>query len=778
MTMAGIEVEAVKQSQLVPEGVVVAEIRERKQHPNADKLSVCRVFDGSEELQIVCGAPNCDAGKKIPLAKIGTVFIDSETGEEFKIKKGNLRGEKSFGMMCSAKELGLDGDHSGLLELDKSLEVGTPLTEVFKGDTVIEVEVTPNRPDWLSHWGIARDVSCLLAAPAVMPEFTLTESITGEYPSNLVTVEDKELCPRYTARVIRNVKITESPEWLKERLLSIGLRPINNVVDITNYVLMELGQPLHAFDMDKLAENRIVVRRARNGEKMVLLDDSELELQDRHLVICDAEKPVCLAGVMGGKDSGVTEETTNVLLESAAFFSSNIRATARELGVSSDSSYRFERGIDWDMVETASARAAAMILELAGGELVTELIDVQDTKPSPEPVVCRFERIRKLIGVNVANSEIIDIFHKLHLDVCAVDDVKCVVTPPLFRLDIQREADLAEEVARIHGLDKIPFIPVKGVNAASISDDAYLQYENLGNQLIELGLYECLHYSMVNEKSALRDTSFSSDDLIKIDNPLSLELACMRPSLFGEMLDTIERNISRKNLNLRLFELGIVFCGNQKLFPEERYECCMVLSGQKNPERFSGELKEVYDFYDMKGLVESLLERRDIVNFRFVQSGDSRFAPGMCAELQIDGKSAGHMGQLASEYTDGLRTSHPVFVAMIDADSLINAPIGPIYYQPVSLFPSTTRDVAFIADESLQHQEVIEFIQKAGLKNLENVKIFDIFKDEKAVGAGKKSMAYTLTFRDPNRTLTDKEVNKAFEKLRRMMSHELDIELR
>jgi phenylalanyl-tRNA synthetase beta chain len=780
MTMAGIEVEAIETAQTVPTGIVVGEILERNPHPNADKLSVCRVFDGEKELQIVCGAPNCDAGKKVPLATIGTVFTDPKDGSEFKIKKGKLRGEKSMGMLCSADELGLGGDHSGLLELDNELKAGTPLHEIYCGDTVFEVEITPNRPDWLSHWGIARDVACLLNAESMKPEVKLPSPINIEATDKLVTIEDKELCPRYTARIIRNAKISESPEWLQERLFSIGLRPINNVVDITNFVLHELGHPLHTFDLDLLAEKRIIVRRAADGEKMTMLDDSELELKNHHLVIADAEKPVALAGVMGGANSGINENTTNILLESAAFFSSNIRATSRELGITSDSSYRFERGCDWSMVEHASARATQLILELTGGELVTGLVDVQSEVPEMETIICRFGRLKKLVGIDITNEKIIDIFEKLGLNVSDIDSEKCKVVPPLYRLDLTREADLAEEVARINGLDKIPIIPVRSKTVAPINKDAYLAYETLRDQIIGLGLYECMHYSMVSEKSALSDSRFTLDDVVNISNPLSLELACMRPSLLGEMLETVERNISRKNLNLKLFELGNVFCANPKMFKEERTEICIMLSGQKSPELFSDALKAQYDFYDLKGLIESLLEVCGIVNYSFKKVNDERFAPGQSAALLLNGKTAGHFGLLASKFTKGFRSEYPIFTAQIEVSEIFKAKTkdNSLYFTPVPQYPATTRDVAFVADKSLEHQTVIEFIENAKIKNFESVKLFDIFTDDKAIGAGKKSMAYTLTFRNSERTLTDKEVNNAFEKLRRRMESQLNIELR
>ena len=781
MTMAGIEVEAIEQTGLVPEGIVVGEILERNPHPGADKLSVCKVFDGEKELQVVCGAPNCDAGKKVPLATIGTVFVDPEDGSTFKIKKSKLRGEKSFGMMCSASELNLDGDNDGLLELSAEYKAGTPLNDLLETDTLYEVEITPNRPDWLSHWGVARDVQCLLNKEAKFPEVVVPSVDNPEVIENLVTVENSELCPRYTARVIRNVQVKESPEWLKERLMAIGLRPINNIVDITNFVLHELGHPLHAFDMDELAENRIVVRNARDGEKMTLLDETELELAERHLVICDAEKPVCLAGVMGGLHSGVTEKTTNVLLESAVFFKSNVRSTSRELKISSDSSYRFERGVDWNNAQTASDRAVQLILELAGGELATELVDVNTGEPEMPVVEFDFNWCRKIIGVGtdcLSNDVIINIFEKLCLNVESVTENTCLVKVPTFRLDIERQADLDEEVARIFGLDNIPMDSVTGKCCSTLKEDSYYKLEKARNELIAMGLHECMHYSMIAEKSALKDSRFEKDDLLWIDNPLNLDFAVMRPSLFGEMLATVERNFARKNYELELFEIGKVFCANTALYPEERFEVCIALSGSKHPERFSEELKDNYDFYDMKGMLESWFDLRKISDVRFEVSEDGKFEAGYAAKVIINGKVAGEFGKLKSEFTRKMKTSNDVFFAFVSLESIIDFDNSNITFEPVSQYPSTTRDVAFVADEALQNSEVVDFIRKSKLKNLENVELFDIFRDEKVLGENKKSMAYTLTFRNKERTLTDKEVNNAYEKLRKKMANNLPIELR
>lgn len=774
ITMAGIEVEAVESAGSVPAGVVVGKILERAPHPDSDHMSVCKVDVGSETIQIVCGAPNCDAGNVVPVATIGTVFHTEEG--DFKIKKSKLRGVESHGMMCSEKELGLSDNHEGLMILDGSLELGTPVDKLFPGDTRIEVEVTPNRPDWLSMYGIARDVACLFNSEAVMPEITVPECNTPA--PGLVTVEAPDLCKRYIGRVIRNVKIGPSPDWLKERLESIGLRSINNVVDVTNFVLMELGQPLHAFDLNKLAGNRVVARRAKAGETITTLDGKTLKLEERHLVIADAEKPMALAGVMGGEFSGVTGETTDVLLESAVFFSSNIRATSRELGISSDSSYRFERGVDWDMASVASDRAVQLILATAGGELASEKVDINTGRPEEKVIKCRFDRIRSLIGSDVSNERIVEIFEKLLLKVSNVTPEACTVTAPLFRLDLEREADLGEEVARVNGLENVPEIPVNGKICSSIREDKYFRLEKFRNQVISLGLYECMHYSMVNVNSALADRRFKESDLIRLKNPLSLELAVMRPGLLGEMLGTVERNISRRNLTLNLFEIGKAFCGNSEIYPEEREELCIAMTGLRRSERYSDELKEEIDFYDLKGCLEALFELANVKRYRFVAADDARFEKGRAAQVWIEGKLAGMFGELAHDLSKGWRTTHKIYVAQLDVDPILAADHGYSYYVPFSLYPATTRDVAFIAPEKLDNAEVLEFIRKCKLPNVESARLFDLFVDDKLKAEHKKSVAYQVTFRNAERTLTDNEVNSSFEKLRTRLANELKVELR
>jgi phenylalanyl-tRNA synthetase beta chain len=782
MTMAGLEVEDIMETGTnIPDGIIVAEIIERTPHPDAEKLSVCRVNTGSEELQIVCGAPNCNKGVKAPLATVGTVFIDTDSGKKFKIKKSKLRGVESFGMLCSSSELNLDGDHDGIMLLPDDSPVGTPLKKTLDSDTIYELEVTPNRSDWLSHWGVARDLVPLINQKTYFPEIPKIKPKSIENTDNLITVEEKDLCTRYTARIIRNVKVAESPDWLKQRLVSIGLRPINNIVDITNFVLMELGHPLHAFDLNLLTENRIIVRKAKKNEKIQTLDDSELTLNEDNLVICDAEKPVALAGIMGGKDSGVTENTTDILLESAVFNTSNIRATSRKTKISSDSSFRFERGVDWEMCETASDRATSLILEIAGGNLTTDLIDIKSEQPKMPEVNCRFTKIRSLLGANISNDEIIEIFKGLAFKVINITTESCQVVPPTYRLDIYREADLAEEVARIYGLDNIPVAPIVAASGGSITKDAYFKQQKLGDELISLGLNECMNYSLIHTDKALNDARFTKDDLIALKNPLSLELANMRPSLLAQMLETVERNISRKNTSLTLFETGRVFCATPKLYPEERFECCIAMTGLKHPERFSNEKKINYDFFDMKGIIESLFELKKLpIQFKKLTDNAilKNFKSGIASEIIMDGKTIGAFGEVNSSLTKGMRLNTPLFIALIDIDPIINRKPAKIRFKSIPAYPSTSRDIAFIADKTLEHGTILKTISSAKVKNLEKVELFDIFEDEKVFGSNKKSMAYSLTYRNSEKTLTDKEVNSAHDKLRSYMAQKLNIELR
>lgn len=767
LTMAGLEVEGIEKTGSIPEGVVTAKILSRNPHENSDHLSVCQVDKGDEVLQIVCGAPNCDAGNIVPLATIGTTFKDGEG--TFTIKKGKLRGVESFGMMCSARELGLSNDHDGLLILPADTKIGVPFGELMDSDVVYDCSVTPNRPDWLSHIGVARDIAALLDTKLVMPEVCNADA---PIVSGLVTVNDPELCPIYAARIIRGVKVGDSPEWMQKALAAVGIRPISNLVDITNYVMMEMGVPLHAFDIRNLSGEKIIVRRAAEGESIVALDGKKYDLTPENLCICDAEKPVAIAGVMGGEYSGIQPDTTTVVLESAFFDPDSIRMTSRKLGLSSDASYRYERGVDRNAVLAAGRRALQLILEIAGGEYVG-CCEVAAPAPEVRTIEADYNRIRGLLGLEVTDCEIEKILTSLGFGMSAPG----MFTVPSWRVyDVVGEADLAEEVARIYGLDKLPAVPIRAITDDFKLDGCHV-IESLRNQLTGIGLDEIVCGSMIDEKSATADKMFTAEELIRPYNPISLDLGVMRPSLLPGILNTVRHNIARKNLDLALFEIGHVFCKNTEKFPEERDELSIAVTGRIHPERFSAERAVVADFYDLKGIIESLLTARKVKNFQFRAAEDPRFLKGHCAEVLVNKRVAGVFGEVVSALTKGMRLSTPLFVAMIQLKELLTAEERTLLYDPISQFPSTSRDVAFIAPKELEHRIVVDFIQKAHLPNLERVELFDIFEGE-AVGEGRKSMAYSLIFRSAERTLTDDEVNSAHEKLRQKLERGLGVELR
>ena len=776
LTLAGLEVEGVETIGDIPESIVVGEVLTREKHPDADRLSVCTVNDGSDDapLQIVCGAPNCDVGNKIPVARIGTDF-----GGGFKIKKTKLRGVKSFGMMCSARELGLSEDHEGLLELPVDSEIGTPVNTLFDSDTVIDWEVTPNRPDWLSHIGIAREIAAIsgsaddLRLPSVKFE-QLTDKA-----EDAVTVEvlDSSLCPRYTARVIRNVEIKPSPEWMQHALTAVGIRPINNVVDITNYVLMECGQPLHAFDYERVRGQKIVVRRAQDSEKIVTLDDQEHELTTDNLLICDGEGGVALAGIMGGANSEINDKTTTVLLESAAFNASNIRATAKSLGISSESSHRFERGVGLDMVEFASRRAAALMCELAGGELLAGVVDVYPAPYEAHRVSCRPQRASALLGVPMTADDLAGYFTRLGLEVCDQSEENVTVAVPSFRLDLEREADLIEEALRLYGLANIPCPPAAAIMPDSFRNDAYAPVQTLREQLQGLGLTETMNYSFMSEAEATNGTGFAADELVKLSNPISAESAAMRPSLLPGMIRVVAHNVAHGIADLAFFEIGRVISAKAD-DPEERWQACIVLSGRRHPERFATELKEKFNFYDLKGVIESLLEYRGVQGMVCEKFEHPAFKPGVCAQLIAGDTTLAVLGEVVDELTENIRLEHPVFAALMNLDELQSVPTTEKKARPIPQFPSTARDISLLAPVSLEHGEIVAQITAMDEPLIESVQLFDVYEDEKALGPDRRSLAYSVVYRHPERTLTDKEVNPVQDRIRKRLADKLPVELR
>ena len=745
LTGAGIEVEdVVGFGGGALEQVVVCQVLSSDKHPNADKLSVCRVTDGQTERQIVCGAKNYKVGDKVPLALPGVTLPNGLT-----IKPAKLRGVESQGMLCSAKELNLADDADGLLILPADTPVGIKLSEALGGaDTVFDIEVTPNRPDWLSVIGIAREVAALTGNPLRVPKISITESAEDVESLTSVKVEAPDLCPRYTARVIRGVKVGPSPAWLKRTLEKVGMRSINNVVDATNYVMLECGQPLHAFDYNLLNGHRIVVRRAQNGERFLAIDESQHELTGDRLVIADAQRAVALAGIMGGKESEINQATTDVLLESAWFLPANVRKTSKTLGLASESSYRFERGADIDGVIWAGHRAAALIQELAGGQIARGVIDALAKPVEKRHVRCRYAQVNRLLGVEVPPETVKKIFAGLG---CAIMEGRAPSRPseksghdgawpsndfvevevPTFRVDLEREADLIEEICRIHGVDKIPARMQPATAAVSEFDARWDACARVRGILTALGFHEALNQTLVSEGD------------LKLQNPLSADQQALRSSLVPGLLANLRTNVSRHQFDVRLFEIGRVFAADGK----ESLRLALAATGRCEPHSWETGAREAkLDYFDLKGALEEL---------------------GAAAEVR----------QVPVAQARKLDLRDAVFVTELLLEPLLASSRGEKMFRELPKFPAVVRDVARVVDESVSHADILAIVEKNRNKFLEQVEIFDIYRGG-SVSTSKKSMAYSLTFRAPDRTLTDAEVNAAHEQMKRLLQQTLQCEIR
>lgn len=775
LTSAGLEPEGIEQTGSIPDGVIVAEILSRVPHPDSDHMSVCMVNPGTgEPLQIVCGAPNCDAGKRVPLATIGTDF-----GGGFVIKKSKLRGVESNGMMCSGRELGLSEDHSGLLILPEDTPLGVSVRSLFGCDTVIDWEVTPNRPDWLSHIGIAREISALSGNPLRYPEpqIKIAEgSKASDYAS--VRIDAPEFCPRYVARVFDKVKIGPSPDWMKRRLEAVGLRSINNVVDITNYIMLEYGQPLHAFNLEHLSGHQIIVRRAAQGEKITLLDGTKLELNPENLLIADAEKGVALAGIMGGENSMITEGTTRVLLESAAFDRTNIRLSSRALGKATDASYTYERGVAPETAALASARAASLLCELAGAEQLGEPIDCYPRPWQSEVITATPEYINRLLGLTLSAEEMAALLERRGLK-SVVADGKVSVSTPWWRFDLHAPEDLTEEIAQMVGLDAVPQARPAAVIGGHSKEDSFYPQENIRHQLLSLGLTEILNYTLWSESQCLAGTALAAEDLLRVSNPISADTAFLRPTLLPGLLQVVGHNVNHSQHNLSLFELGRVFLkkeGNSV----ESLQAAIAITGCRDAGSYGKEKALTVDFYTLKGLVDGLLEANGLAGFyRFEAAEHPAFQPGLAARVVAKNKrEIAVLGQVSNALTKGFRLRSPLFVALIDVAALLAAPHPAKRYTPLPQFPGVERDISFLAPASLSNQQVTDAINSMKIPGITKIELFDLFDDAKLLGGAKRSLAYTITYQDPARTLTDNEVNQLQEKLREGLVKKLGVELR
>ncbi len=805
LTMLGLEVEGVDKLGGAFEGVVVAQVVTRDRHPNADKLSVCRVNDGTGERQIVCGAQNFQAGDKVPLILPGASLPPKPGDKEpFTIKVGKIRGVESHGMMCSAEELGLDPEQLGLKKEDGLLVLppGTAVGQAFAAflgrsgsDVVYDLEVTPNRPDLNSVLGIAREISALTGNPLRLPPIEgLDERSSGDPVERQVTVrlEAPDLCPRYTARVLRGVKVGPSPDWLKAALEKVGLRSISNVVDVTNYVMLETGQPLHAFDFHLLARDAegrpsVVVRRAVAGEAFVTLDGREHVLTTDHLLIADPAKGIALAGVMGGRNTEIQDSTVDVLLESAWFSPTNIRRTSKTLGLRTDSSYRFERGADIGATEWASRRAAQLILQTAGGTLAPGVLDAYPAPQPPKQVTLRHRKVNELLGLNLRPEEIEAFLGQLGLkqiqrpprplDAPDTEPEPATFEVPSYRVDLKREADLIEEVVRLYGVDRIPSTPPRQAKGAHPFDACHDERMEVRRLLTALGLDEAQGQTLISRSAVPSDAGAAG--VVALANPLSSDMDVLRPSLIPGLLDILRHNLRHRNGTVAVFEIGRVFrmAGTEV---KEGWRLAVAMTGARHPSFWSGaERGATCDVHDLKGILEEVFERLGVRGVAFTRRPEPVGWWVESAQIALGGGklALGELGQLHPRLGKAHDLRDAAVLAELDLDQLLARRNPARSFKTLPAFPAVQRDLALQVTESVTHEAVLQAVRQAKAPNLEATELFDVFRGG-GVPAGQKSVAYRFTYRAADRTLTDAEVTAAHERIVAQLKQNVGAELR
>lgn len=774
LTMSGLEVEDFTDQTDMYSDFIVGEVKEKTKHPNADKLSVCSVFDGKEVLQVVCGAPNVEVGQKVVLAPVGSVIPNGN----IKLKKAKIRGIESNGMICAEDELLLSDDHSGIIILDENFVVGSKITDVLGlNDVIMEIGVTPNRPDALSHIGVARDLAAIFNRELNYPDINIQESEEDISSVAAVEIQDSVNCPRYVAKVIKNVEIKESPAWLKHKLKQIGLRPINNIVDVTNFVMQELGQPLHAFDLDLLAHKKIVVRSITKELNFTTLDSKIRRLPADTLMICDAEREVAIAGVMGGENSEIRTDTKNILLESAYFNPTGIRRTSKKLQLSTDSSYRFERGTDYNVVLFAAERAAQLISELSNGKTCKSSIDVYPSPIEAKAVKLRFDSVEKILGYNVPPDKIKQILNRLGFKEQNSDEFTLTVSVPGFRPDVYREIDLIEEVARIYGYDNIPTVSKISITLGEKYDDSEFA-DHIRDSAVSLGLYE-----MINNPLEPEVNSVIGGKPIEISNPLSTDMAYLRTSLLAGSLAVVARNINHGVKDLALFELGNVFkknsSGKINSFNDfiENQNLIFVLTG-KESEKTWNTSEKMYDFYLLKGILKAFLRKISLDNVLsdlYYTDVNSNF--DFYFSKNHDSESIGAGGSVNKSLLDLFGINQAVYCFEFNLDKLKKLQGKTKTFITPQKYPKVIRDFAFVFDDSVKYEDVRGFIIENSSPLLKHVNLFDVFESD-SIGSGKKSMAFNLEFFDQNRTLTEDEVEADFNKLIKKVTIKFNAKLR
>ncbi len=778
LDLTGTGVEGVEKTGEAFDGVVVGAVLTCEPHPDSDHMHVVTVDVGAgEPVQIVCGAPNIAAGIKVPVACVGAVLPG-----DLKIKKSKLRGVVSCGMCCSQRELGMGSDHAGIWVLPEDAPAGQPIAEYLgMGDTVLDLEITPNRPDCLSMTGMAREVGAMYQQAVAYPLEALAAKLpavtAGAPVADAVTVEvaDPARCARYTARVIDGVKVGPSPDWLAERVTAAGARSINNVVDVTNYILFLFGQPLHAFDFDRLAGDdgvaRVVVRPAGDGEQLTTLDGAERVLSSDMTVIATPERAVALAGVMGGQDTEVEEDTATVLLEAATFERGRTSRTSRNLGLISESSMRYERGVDDNPIDVISQAAAALLAEVSGGTVRPGVVDVYAERTLPRELGFRIPRFCAMMGADIPASFVTDILERLGCAVAATDDADVLaVTAPTFRPDLEREIDLYEEVLRLWGMDRIPSTLPGSPQRVGTRTEAERAMDTVNETLRSAGLNETMTYSFAEpaDLQRLRLPAEGLGEPVELLNPLNADMSVMRQSIVPGLLRSVAYNLARGVADVQLYEVGTVFSaaeGRKK--PKERRRIAGALAGAMGDAAWN-RARVPFDFFDGKGVLESLARELALpkVRFRALSADEApHLQPGRAAEMMADGAVIGWVGELHPLAARAFDIEVPVTVFELDAGALVKAARPARPYVDVPVFPAVAVDVALVVDEGVTHERLVQCMTSAGGKLLEDVRLFDVYRDEERVGAGKKSMAYSLTYRAPDRTLTGEEVERAHGRL-------------
>jgi phenylalanyl-tRNA synthetase beta chain len=777
LTMAGLEVEGVEHRGKGLENVVVAEIVSMKPHPDATKLSLCDVSDGEKNYPIVCGASNMKSGDKVALAKIGTTLPPGpKFPEGMTIKKAKIRGEVSEGMLCAENELGIGEENDGIMILPASARVGARLIdEIGLNDVIFEINVTPNRPDCLSVVGIAREVAALLGLKLNYPPPTVTESDEDIHQLAKVELLDREKCPRYSCRVIKNVNIGPSPMWLKSRLESSGIRSINNVVDVTNYVLLELGQPLHAFDYDLVEGRKIIVRAAGEGEVITTLDGVEWKLAPEDLLICDGKRPVALAGVMGGSNTEVSDGTKNILLESAYFDPSAIRKTSRKTGLKSESSYRFERGVDPNGITKALDRAAELIRELSGGQAAKGRIDEYPATIEPSLVVLSLKRVNSILGTAIDAGEITRISEGLGFERAPASNGEITFRIPTWRVDVTREIDLIEEIARLYGYGNIPSTLPAVTMKSEGADPAKKVQGKFKEIFVSGGFSEAINFSFEDYELL---TLFGKTEALGILNPISSEGAVMRTSLLPGLIRNSVLNLNRQEQNVRLFEIGKIFipAGKGEL-PVEITKIAAAATGRRQPELWD---KEEFDFFDFKNLLDKGFDALSISGkVKFRRAAEIGFLhPGKSAVITAGGGDCGFIGELHPDLSDKLEISKRLYVMELDLDRIAGE-FGETRkaFTPLPRFPAVRRDIALIIDEETPVSSILEEINGLDSKLIEDAEVFDVFTGS-PVEKGKKSVAVSLQLRAQDKTLTEEEINKVQDKTIKKLQLALGADLR